>query len=59
MASVLHVQNYFFTQAPSVTPFADGEHRALRFFERLWQYDQVVFDVSHADVCLRDYEAAA
>ena len=24
MASVLHVQNYFFTQAPSVTPFAGG-----------------------------------
>jgi SAM-dependent methyltransferase len=37
----------------------DGEHRALRFFERLWQYDQVVFDVSHADVCLRNYEAAS
>jgi hypothetical protein len=28
----------------------DDEHRALRFFERLWQYDQVVFDASHADV---------
>ncbi len=26
----------------------DGESRALRFFERLWQYDQVVFDASHA-----------
>jgi SAM-dependent methyltransferase len=26
-----------------------GEHRrALRFFERLWQYDQVVFDASRA-----------
>ena len=24
VASVLHVQNYFFTQAPSVTPFAGG-----------------------------------
>ena len=22
------------------------ERRALRFFERLWQYDQVVFDAS-------------
>jgi SAM-dependent methyltransferase len=26
----------------------DGERRALRFFERLWQYDQVVFDASRA-----------
>jgi SAM-dependent methyltransferase len=26
----------------------DGNHRALRFFERLWQYDQVVFDASRA-----------
>ena len=26
-----------------------GEHgRALRFFERLWQYDQIVFDASRA-----------
>jgi SAM-dependent methyltransferase len=24
----------------------DGEQRALRFFERLWRYDQVVFDAS-------------
>jgi SAM-dependent methyltransferase len=23
-----------------------GSHRALRFFERLWQYDQIVFDAS-------------
>ena len=28
----------------------NGERRALRFFERLWQYDQVVFDASRADV---------
>jgi hypothetical protein len=28
----------------------DGEIRALRFFERLWQYDQVVFDASRAAV---------
>jgi hypothetical protein len=28
----------------------DGERRALRFFERLWQHDQVVFDASRADV---------
>ena len=27
-----------------------GESRALRFFERLWQYDQVVFDASRAAV---------
>jgi len=26
----------------------DGDRRALRFFERLWQYDQVVFDASRA-----------
>jgi SAM-dependent methyltransferase len=26
----------------------DGSRRALRFFERLWQYDQVVFDASRA-----------
>jgi SAM-dependent methyltransferase len=29
-------------------PDGDGESRALRFFERLWQYDQVVFDASRA-----------
>jgi SAM-dependent methyltransferase len=28
----------------------DGEIRALRFFERLWQYDQIVFDASRAAV---------
>jgi SAM-dependent methyltransferase len=27
---------------------AGGEPRALRFFERLWQYDEIVFDASHA-----------
>jgi SAM-dependent methyltransferase len=26
----------------------DGERRALKFFEHLWQYDQVVFDASRA-----------
>jgi hypothetical protein len=26
----------------------DDERRALNFFERLWQYDQVVFDTSRA-----------
>jgi SAM-dependent methyltransferase len=34
----------------------DGNRRALRFFERLWQYDQVVFDASRADISLRDSE---
>jgi SAM-dependent methyltransferase len=29
-------------------PDDNGEARALRFFERLWQYDQVVFDASRA-----------
>ncbi len=31
-------------------PDGDGESRALRFFERLWQYDQIVFDASRAAV---------
>jgi hypothetical protein len=26
----------------------DGERRALNFFERLWHYDQVVFDVTRS-----------
>ena len=26
------------------------------FFERLWQYDQIVFDASRADASLRDRE---
>jgi SAM-dependent methyltransferase len=30
----------------SVLTDNDGEHRALRFFERLWRYDQIVFDAS-------------
>jgi len=25
---------------------SDGERRGLNFFERLWQYDQIVFDAS-------------
>ena len=33
---------------------ADGSRRALRFFERLWQYDQVVFDASRADANHRE-----
>jgi SAM-dependent methyltransferase len=32
----------------------DGNRRALRFFERLWHYDQVVFDASRAAVNLGD-----
>jgi SAM-dependent methyltransferase len=32
----------------------DGNCRALRFFERLWQYDQVVFDSSRAAANLGD-----
>jgi hypothetical protein len=34
----------------------DGNRRALRFFERLWQYDQVVFDTSRAAANHRDRE---
>jgi SAM-dependent methyltransferase len=34
----------------------DGNRRALRFFERLWQYDQVVFDASRAAANHRDQE---
>jgi len=30
------------------SPDGYGEARAQRFFERLWQYDQVVFDASRA-----------
>jgi SAM-dependent methyltransferase len=33
---------------------AEGNRRAPRFFERLWQYDQVVFDASHAAANHRD-----
>ena len=32
----------------------DGNCGALRFFERLWQYDQVVFDTSRAAANHRD-----
>jgi SAM-dependent methyltransferase len=32
------------------SPGGDGKSRALRFFERLWQYDQIVFDTSRAAV---------
>jgi SAM-dependent methyltransferase len=35
----------------------DGERRALSFFERLWRYDQVVFDGSRAAVNFRDPQA--
>jgi len=34
----------------------DCNRRALRFFERLWQYDQVVFDTSRAAANHRDRE---
>jgi hypothetical protein len=27
---------------------AGNVHRALRFFQQLWQYDQIVFDASRA-----------
>ena len=33
---------------------SDDERRALNFFERLWQYDQVVFDASSTATKLRD-----
>lgn len=33
----------------------DDKRRALSFFERLWQYDQVVFDASSAAVNLGDH----
>jgi SAM-dependent methyltransferase len=35
---------------------SDDDRRALRFFERLWQYDQVVFDASRAAVSIRGRE---
>jgi hypothetical protein len=37
-------------------PDGDGESRALSLFERLWQYDQIVFDASRVDASLRDHE---
>ena len=37
----------------SASPGRDGESRALRFFKRLWQYDQVVFDASRATWTIR------
>jgi len=37
----------------TAAPDGDTERRALRFFERLWQYDQVVFDASRAAMNLR------
>ena len=37
-------------------PGGDGESRALHFFERIWQYDQIVFDASRVDASLRDHE---
>jgi hypothetical protein len=36
------------------SPDGDGEARAQRFFERLWQYDQVAFDASPAALSLLD-----
>src|SRR5580692_6351817 len=33
---------------------SDGNRRALRFFERLWQYDQIVFDTSRVAANHRD-----
>ena len=30
------------------SPGDDGKRRARSFFERLWQYDQIVFDASRA-----------
>jgi hypothetical protein len=33
---------------------SDDQLRALRFFERLWRYDQVVFDASRAATKFQD-----
>jgi hypothetical protein len=40
------------------TQDSDSERRALGFFERLWQYDQVVFDASRAALGQRDGEVS-
>ena len=40
--------------AVAVAEESGGERRALRFFERLWQYDQVVFDASRTSSTRRD-----
>ena len=36
----------------------EGESRVVRFFERLWRYDQIVFDASRAAASLRTDQAA-
>jgi SAM-dependent methyltransferase len=36
----------------------DAERRVLSFFERLWRYDQVVFDASRVAAPLGDHEAS-
>ena len=36
----------------------DGGARVARFFERLWRYDQIVFDASHAAASPPSHEAA-
>ena len=36
----------------------EGEPRVARFFERLWRYDQIVFDASRAAASLSSHEAA-
>ncbi|MFZ3354676.1 MAG: hypothetical protein WA268_27840, partial [Xanthobacteraceae bacterium] len=37
----------------SATRRGVDERRVVRFFERLWQYDQVVFDASRAAASLQ------
>jgi SAM-dependent methyltransferase len=39
-------------------PDGEGARRALSFFERLWRYDQVVFDASSAATSPRDHRAS-
>ncbi|MGB6535311.1 MAG: class I SAM-dependent methyltransferase [Xanthobacteraceae bacterium] len=41
----------------SATQDGVDERRALRFFERLWQYDQVVFDASRTAASLQNNKA--
>jgi SAM-dependent methyltransferase len=39
-------------------PDGDHERRALNFFDRLWRYDQIVFDASRGSVCVAEGEAS-
>ena len=41
----------------SAAPDGDGDRRAVSFFERLWRYDQIVFDASRVATSPSDHRA--